>query len=327
MAQDEGPAEGAKPTSEAGPAAASGPAGAGPAREASSRPLEASAGVPEHGERERWEESAPPPAGGASAPPPAPAEEPAVKIIEAPEAKPVSEMQPALTPSEVKPVLPDEKGVVIFEETAKIDWGEGRMPGEAAPMAGAPAGPPVPAPAAPAEGAGVGWGLTEAGAPAEERPGAPAHPPLPRPFWGTGVDIRRFIRNGTFMFFAGSAVYFVLAAYCLGVAFLNAFDGWAYRKAADFAIAGLLALCLSAGAFACLLLSRSRLEEPLRRNDVAAVRRRLPVAVGAGLVFGLVLGGLLLYLAHVKVGELPFSATDGRAGEPGPQKTGPGPVF
>jgi hypothetical protein len=148
------------------------------------------------------------------------------------------------------------------------------------------------------------------------RPGLPVFPPLPRQFWGTGKDIRMFVRNGTFMFFAGSLAYFLAAVYFLGVAFLNVFDEWAYQKAADFGAAGLLALLLSVGAFACMLLSRSKLEEPLRRNDVAAVRRRLPVAVGAGIVFGLVLGGLLLYLARIKVDELPFSATDGRAGEP-----------
>ena len=96
------------------------------------------------------------------------------------------------------------------------------------------------------------------------------------------------------------------AVYCLGVAFLNSFDWWAYQKAADFGVAGFLALGLSVGAFACVLLSRSKLVEPLRRNDVEAVRRRLLLATGAGLVFGLVLGGLLLYLARVKVGELPF---------------------
>ena len=286
-----------------------------PVREASQRPLEATAGVPDHGERERPESGAPAAVEGAALEPATadagrPAAEPApagpVKIIEAPEAKPVSEMQPALTPSEMKPVLPDEKGVVMFEEAARIDWGEQMKPGGAAPE----------------EGAGVSWGMPEAAAPTEERPGAPVYPPLPRPFWGTGNDIRRFIRNGTFMFFAGSVVYFLAAVYCLGVAFLNAFDPWAFQKAADFGVAGFLALGLSAGAFACMLMSRSLLEEPLRRNDVAAVRRRLPVAAGAGLVFGLVLGGFLLYLAHVKVGELPFPPTDGGAGEPGSRGAG-----
>jgi len=245
-----------------------------------------------------------------------------VKIIEAPEAKPVSEMAPAITPSEMKPVLPDEKGVVIFDQTAKIEWGEEGKPGEAAPKEGEAGKAGEAAVALPAEGPGISWGEAEGGAPPEERPGLPVYPPLPRQFRGTGRDIRLFIRNGTFMFFAGAVVYFLTAVYCLGVAFLNVFDPWAYQRAADFGVAGFLALGLSAGAFSCMLLSRYRLEEPLRRNDVEAVRRRLPVAFGAGLVFGLVLGGLLLYLAHVKVGELPFPPRDGQAGEPESRKAG-----
>ena len=237
-----------------------------------------------------------------------------MKIIEAPEAKPVSEMAPAITPSEMKPVLPDEKGVVIFDDAAKVEWTEEKggpagarevagKPGEAAPsLAGAPA---------------VSWGEPEAFAHPGERPGLPVHPPLPRQFWGTGKDIRMFIRNGTFMFFAGAVVYFIVAVICLGAALLNIFDWWAYQKAADFAVAGSVASGLSIGAFACMLLSRSRLEEPLRQNDVEAVRRRLLLAFGAGLVFGLVLGGLLLYLARVKVGELPFPRPAPREGKAG----------
>jgi len=307
MAEEAKPGEAPKP-GEPGPAAPAGsaPSPAGPAgepvREASARPLEASAGVPDHGEREKPEQSAPSPAL---------ADEISVKIIEAPEAKPVSEMKPAFTPSEIKPVLPDEKGVVVFDDTAKIEWGEEKRPGEAAaPKEGAPAKEAAAAPvaAAPDERAVVGWGEE---APAEERPGLPVYPPLPRQFWGTARDIRMFIRNGTFMFFSGSLVYLIAAVYCLGVAFLNVFDAWAYTEAADFGAAGFLALGLSAGAFACMLLSRARLEEPLRRNDVSAVRRRLPVAVGAGIVFGLVLGGLLLHLARVKVDELPFPRAAG----------------
>jgi hypothetical protein len=318
MADDPKQGEAPKP-GEPGPAAPAGsapsPAGqpAGePVREAPARPLEASAGVPEHGEREKTEQSAPSPA---------PADEIAVKIIEAPEAKPVSEMKPAFTPSEIKPVLPDEKGVVVFDDTAKVEWGEEKKPGEAAaPKEGASAnaGAATLAPAAPDERAVVGWGEE---APAVERPGLPVHPPLPRQFWGAGRDIWMFIRNGTFMFFCGSLVYFIAAMYCLGVAYLNVFDEWAHTKAADFGVAGFLALGLSAGAFACMLLSRSSLEEPLRRNDVAAVRRRLPAASAAGIVFGLVLGGLLLHLARLKVDELPFPAAAARvekaAGENG----------
>ena len=287
-------------------------------REASTRPLEASAGVPEHGDRQRpegapagepsagpeWEEA------GAAAPMVKPAEgaTPApVKIIEAPEAMPVSEMKPALTPSEVKPVLPDEKGVVVLEREAGVEWGaeEKAPPKEGAAGMAAGAGPVPPIGAGPA-------GAPE-GAPAiaGEQPGLPVHPPLPQQFAGTGRDIRMFIQNGTFMFLAGSVVYFLVALDMLGLTLLSAPDGWDYQRAADSGVAGLLVLGLSAGAFACMLLSRYRLEEPLRRNDVGMVRRRLPVAAGAGLLFGLVLGGLLLYLAHVKVGELPFPARAG----------------
>jgi hypothetical protein len=275
---------------------------AGPVREASTRPLEATAGVPEHGEREKPEAVA-----GGKAEEVAPDAKPAtnapaeVKIIEAPEAKPVTAMKPAILPSEVKPILPDEKGVVVFDDAARVEWGEEKAPGEA-PKKGAPPAEAAPVPPAPEEGA-VGWGEAP---PVEERPGLPVYPPLPRQFLGAGRDIRRFIRNGTFMFFTGAVVYLLVALYCLGEAFLRVFDEWAYRQAGDFGVAGTLALFLSGGAFVCMLLSRSKLEEPLRRNDVAAVRRRLPVAVGAGIVFGLVLGGLLLHLARVKVDELPF---------------------
>jgi hypothetical protein len=329
---------------EPGPAAAgAGPPKApepepGPVREASTRPLEATAGVPEHGERERPEAVAggtrrpfgSPRLGEHSSPSeaqeavadakpaaPVPAE---VKIIEAPEAKPVTAMKPAILPSEVKPILPDEKGVVVFDDAARVEWGEERAPGEA-PKKGAPPAEAAPVPPAPEEGA-VGWGEAP---PVEERPGLPVYPPLPRQFLGTGRDIRRFIRNGTFMFFAGAVVYLLVALYCLGEAFLRVFDEWAYAQAGDFGVAGTLALLLSGGAFVGMLLSRSKLEEPLRRNDVAAVRRRLPVAVGAGIVVGLVLGGLLLHLARVKVDELPFHRSDGRAREPGSRGAGSEP--
>lgn len=294
MAQDGERAEetGTRPA-EPGPSASEKTDGEAQVREASSRPLEALSGVPEHGERE-------PPAGTAPKPPAAPAVE-QVRIIEAPEATPVSEMAPSITPGQMTPVLPDEKGLVIFDDKAKVEWGEAEAAGQtegAAPKAGT-------APSAPAEGTGLSW-AEQPPAPLEGRPGLPVYPPLPRQFRGTGRDIRRFIRNGTFMFFAGALVYFLTAVYCLGVAFLNAFDPWALQKAADFGVAGFLSLFLSIGAFACVLMSRAKLEEPLRRNDISAVRRRLPVAVAAGLIFGMALGGVLYYLAQVKVGELPF---------------------
>jgi hypothetical protein len=311
MAEEPRPVEapnpgGPEPAAPAGAApSAAGPAGGEPVREAPTRPLEAGAGVPGRGEREKPEQAAPPPA---------PAGEADVKIIEAPEAKPVSEMKPAFTPSEIKPILPDEKGVVVFDDASRVEWGEEERPGGAVVMkAGAPAKEGAAHPPAPAPGEGAAGRGGEA--PPAERPGLPVHPPLPYEFHGTGRDIRRFIRNGTFMFLAGSLVYFLVAAYCLGVAFLNIFDRWAQTRAGDFGAAGLLALGLSAGAFSCMLLSRARLEEPLRRNDVAAVRRRLPVAVGAGLVFGLLLGGLLLHLARIKVDELPFPRADGPDGK------------
>ncbi|MBM4248545.1 MAG: hypothetical protein FJ149_03770 [Euryarchaeota archaeon] len=317
---------------------AGGPGKAGPPeatqREASRRPLEATAGVPDHGEREppAGLETGPGDAGSAGtdgkeplgegaakdggpdgAAPPAPE----VKIIEAPEAKPVSEMAPALTPSEAKPVLPDEGGVVIISESAGVEWGEEEVAGPGAPPPeGKPAPPagergaeaPVPAAPGPAVPAPVEAGPAPAApaAPAEAGGGGlPRHPPLPSQFLGTGRDIRRFVRNGTFMFFLGWVVYFVVGALCLGMAFLDAFDDWAGESAGAWSVAGFLALGLSAGALVCMLLSRGRLEEPLRRNDVGALRRRLPVATGAGLIFGLVLGGVLLHLALVKVGELP----------------------
>lgn len=337
----------------------------GPQREASRRPLEATAGVPDHGEREPpvglWpgpneraatdggaEEEAVgaggvgerPAAEGAGEAGPEGAAPPVagVKLIEAPVAKPVAEMAPALTPSEAKPVLPDEGGVVIIQESASVEWGEEEA-GVPVP-AGKPATPteargaPAPEEAAPAPAARAGAAPVPAApvppgampaapapsAPAEEEAvGLPRHPDLPRQFFGTGKDIRMFVRNGTFMFFLGSVVYFIAAAACLGLAFLDAFDRWARESAGAWAVAGFLALGLSAGALACMLLSRGRLEEPLRRNDLDALRRRLPVATGAGLIFGLVLGGVLLHLARVKVGELPFgraaAGTDAAAGE------------
>jgi hypothetical protein len=306
MAQGEEPAEKtSKPSPQPEPATAVKADVLVPAREASTRPLEASSGVPEHGEREPQAGNPPQAA--------APAAEPTVRIIEAPEATPVSEMTPALTPSEVKPVLPDEKGGIIFDETSKIDWGEAK--GGPADAKEGEAGKVEATPPPPAEAHDVSWGGLQASAPLEDRHGLPVYPPLPRQFFGTGKDIRMFIQNGTFMFFAGAIVYFLTAVYCLGVAFLNAFDPWAFQTAADFGVAGFLAFGLSVGAFACMLLSRSKLEEPLRRNDVDAVRRRLLLAVGAGLVFGLVLGGLLMYLARVKVGELPFPRPAAREDE------------
>jgi hypothetical protein len=115
-----------------------------------------------------------------------------------------------------------------------------------------------------------------------------------------------FIRNGTFLFFAGAVVYFVLALYGLGVAALDAFNWWTAQRATDHFIGGLLALLLSGGSFICVLLSRQKLEEPLRRNDLGALHRRLAAGSAAGFLFGLVLGGLLLLLAYVKLEELPF---------------------
>jgi hypothetical protein len=216
-------------------------------------------------------------------------------------------MAPALTPSEVRPVLPDEKGGVVIAEPVRIDWIEAET------QPGAP-GLPQPAAARARAGmeAGVSWGEEEPARAAamvpeeeaEER--LPGFPPLPQQFRGTMADIRMFIRNGTFLFFAGAVVYFVVGLYGLGVAALDASNWWTAQRATDHLIGGLLALLLSGGSFICVLLSRQKLEGPLRRNDLGALHRRLATASAAGFLFGLVLGGLLLLLAYVKLEELPF---------------------
>ena len=228
-------------------------------------------------------------------------------IIEAPEARPVSELHTAFTPSEVRPVLPDEKGGVVIAEAARIEWMETET------SQGAPGAPgPAAAHARAGTDAGVSWGeeapARRAATVPEEEAGArlPLYPPLPPQFWGTMADIRMFIRNGTFLLFAGSVVYFVLALYGFGIAALDAFNWWTAQRATDALIGGLLALLLSGGSFICVLLSRQKLEEPLRRNDLGALHRRLVFGAAAGLVFGLVLGGLLFYLASVKVEDLPL---------------------
>jgi len=304
------------PSSQPGPAKKPDPdaAAADIHREASGRPLEASSGVPVSSEREAaGDEGTTAEAGGEgpadSARPPA-QDESAVRIIEAPEARPVSQMTPALTPSELTPVLPDEKGTVVIAEAAKIDWmdaetaGEGPGKGPAGPGEAAPAAPPAPPP--------VSWGeraLSEPGLPAEpapREPAGPVFPSLPSQFRGTMADIRMFVCNGTFLFFVGACVYFILAIYGLGVAAVSAFNWWTFEKAVEHAIGGLVALLLSFGSFVCMLVSRQKLEEPLYRNDLGALHRRILPAMIAGFLFGLVLGGIFFFLVNIKLEELPF---------------------
>ena len=114
-----------------------------------------------------------------------------------------------------------------------------------------------------------------------------------------------FVRLGTLLFLFGAGVYFLAAVVSFASALGSAFLFWRLGRAIEAAVTGLLLLFLSAGSLFCWSLGRRKLVAAHRLGDHAALQRRLPAAILAGLVFGLVLGGFLLFLSYLRLEELP----------------------
>lgn len=267
--------------------------------------------------------------------PPAPAQEarptPQMKEIVAPEAQPVAEQAAAQVPHlpSTKQVISGEGDTLLRPESMAIQWGEEapqagpdgkpiHIPlagaqgeeaaqkeavtwGEAAPPSAQPAGS-VPAPPGPAPTAVAEPSTKAQAAPA---PKLPVYPPLPPQFRGTLADISRFIRVGTFMFLPGGIVYLIFAVVSLGSAIPDSAHSWSSGRVGDDLIGGFLALLLAGASFLGFLLARRKLRGAFRRNDLKALYRRSMPAAVLGLIFGLVIGGVFLFLACVKVDELP----------------------
>lgn len=267
--------------------------------------------------------------------PAAPAKEaqpaPETKEIVAPEAQPVAEQAAAQVPHlpSTKQVISDEGGTLLRPESMAIQWGE-KAPQAAPdgkpihiPLAGpqgeeavqkeavtwGEAAPPPAEPAAMAPAA-AGQAPTAAEAPSTKElvapaPKLPVYPPLPPQFRGTLADINRFIRAGTFMFLPGGLVYLIFATVSLGSAIADNAHPWTAGRMGDDLISGLLGLLLAGASFASFVLARRKLRGALLRNDFGALYRRSMPAAVVGLVFGLVIGGVFLFLVFVKVDELP----------------------
>jgi hypothetical protein len=298
---------------------------ASPSEEGNASPSEEGAEPP------HAEPASPAPQGG-PAPPAAPQPAMETKEIIAPEAVPVAEQAAAQVPHlpDKQQVLPGEGAIPLLPESMAIQWGDETPPatpaarpfhfplpgavaeeagkqeaiaGEAvAPPSVRPAGmAPAPPVQMPAAAPGIAW---EA-APARPVSELPVFPSLPPQFRGTLADIGRFIGAGSCLFLLGGLVYFVLAVASFGTAVLDSQHTWTAGRAADDAVGGLLCLVLAAGSCLGFLLSRRKLRGAFRRNDFPALFRRLAPAAAAGLVFGMVLGGVFLFLAYLKVDELP----------------------
>jgi len=231
---------------------------------------------------------------------------PEPKEIVAPEALPAVERAAGPSPIESRkqPVMPEEGGVPLVTEPLSIQWAEEAIAEEAKEKgAGKDAGKEAPA----AEKAPVpAEGKLEGPAP-PSRPLWPYYEPLPAQFRGTLADIRRFIGAGELFLLAGGAGFFLLALARFGAAVADSRHPWSAPVAASDVLWGLLALVLSTGSLICLLLSRRKLRGPYARNDFRMLHRRLVPACAAGLVLGLLFGGVFYFLAYVKVDELPVA--------------------
>jgi len=267
--------------------------------------------------------------------PAAPAQEarptPQMKEIVAPEAQPVAEQAAAQVPHlpSTKQVISDEGDTLLRPESMAIQWGEeapragpdgkpihiplagaqGEQAAqkeavtwcEAAPPSAQPAGS-VPAPPGPAPTAVAEPSTKAQAAPA---PKLPVYPPLSPQFRGTLADIRRFIRVGTFMFLPGGFVYLIFAIVSLASAIPDSAHSWSFGRVGDDLIGGLMGLVLAGASFLSFVLGRRKLRGAFRRNDFGALYRRSMPAAMAGLLFGLVIGGVFLFMVYVKVDELP----------------------
>jgi hypothetical protein len=130
-------------------------------------------------------------------------------------------------------------------------------------------------------------------------------PPLPPEFRGTMDDIRQFLGWGKILFLVGMIVYLVAALMNFVEALGHVLRGDWPGSVVDNIVWAIIDVILVAGAFLCYMLSRQKLMEPFEDNDYAVLHRRLPLAIIAGVVFGVVVGGVLYMLAYVKVDELP----------------------
>lgn len=260
------------------------------------------------------------PAAGTRPPAPAPVE------IVAPEAVPAVE-QAGAPPSLLargQPVLPEEGGVPIVTEPISIQWAEEALAaGPTEKWAGKAVAPTekvaqrTPAPlekaaekalAPPQKAAQKALEPPEEAVEKPRPPAGPLYPyfsPLPPQFRGTLADIQRFIGAGELVLLAGGLVFFALALAAFGAAVLDTRHPWTAPHVADDVMWGILCIILSAGSFFCLVLSRRKLRGAFLRNDFTALHRRLVPACAAGLVLGLFIGGVLFFLAYIKVDELP----------------------